>query len=66
MISPGTVRAGDDIVVADRPDHDVTVSLVFRALLIEPDLLPRLLHADGLPDDVKALARRRAAQPARR
>ncbi len=64
VISPGTVRAGDDIVVADRPDHDVTVSLVFRALLSEPNLLPRLLHADRLPEDIKELARRRVARPA--
>jgi MOSC domain-containing protein YiiM len=64
VISPGTVRAGDDIVVADRPDHDVTVSLVFRALLSEPELLPRLLPADGLPEDIKDLARRRRARPA--
>jgi MOSC domain-containing protein YiiM len=61
VISAGTVRAGDDIVVTDRPDHDVTVSLVFRALLSEPDLLPRLLRADRLPEDIKELARRRVA-----
>lgn len=64
VINPGTVRAGDPVVVADRPDHDVTVSLVFRALLSEPELLPRLLRVDGLPEDIKALARRRGAQPA--
>jgi MOSC domain-containing protein YiiM len=61
VISPGTVRAGDDIVVTDRPDHEVTVSLVFRALLSEPDLLPRLLRVDRLPEDIKELARRRVA-----
>ena len=61
VISQGTVQAGDDIVVTDRPDHDVTVSLVFRALLSEPDLLPRLLRADQLPEDIKELARRRVA-----
>jgi MOSC domain-containing protein YiiM len=61
VISPGTVQAGDDIVVTDRPDHDVTVSVVFRALLSEPDLLPQLLRADRLPEDIKELARRRVA-----
>jgi MOSC domain-containing protein YiiM len=61
VISQGTAQAGDDIVVTDRPDHDVTVSLVFRALLSEPDLLPRLLRADQLPEDIKELARRRVA-----
>jgi MOSC domain-containing protein YiiM len=64
VISPGTVRAGDQVVVSDRPDHDVTVALVFRAILGEPELFPRLLHADALPEDIKELARRRGGQPA--
>ena len=53
------MRGGDSIVVVDRPNHDVTVGLVFRALTLEPDLLPRLLEADALPDEIKELARRR-------
>ncbi|HEV7420917.1 MAG TPA: MOSC domain-containing protein [Mycobacterium sp.] len=64
VITPGTVRAGDRVVVSDRPDHDVTVALVFRAILSEPELLPRLLHVDALPEDIKKLAHRRGAQPA--
>ena len=43
VIAPGTVRAGDSIVVVDRPDHDVTIGLVFRAITLEPTLLPRIL-----------------------
>jgi MOSC domain-containing protein YiiM len=42
-----------------RPDHDVTVALVFRALLVEPELLPRLRVADALPAELKKMARRR-------
>lgn len=60
VITPGTVRAGDQIQVVDRPDHEVTVGFVFRALTLEPDLLPRLLVADALPDEIKRRARRRA------
>jgi MOSC domain-containing protein YiiM len=60
VIESGTVRAGDSIVVVDRPDHDVTIGLVFRALTLEPELLPRLLEADALPDEIKEQARRRA------
>jgi MOSC domain-containing protein YiiM len=60
VIESGTVRAGDSIVVADRPDHDVTVGLVFRALTLEPELLSRILVADALPDEIKEQARRRA------
>jgi hypothetical protein len=45
--------------VVDRPDHDVTIGLVFRAMTVEAELLPRLLEADALPDEIKDLARRR-------
>jgi len=59
VIESGSVRAGDSIVVVDRPDHGVTIGLVFRALTLEPELLPRVLEADALPDEIKELARRR-------
>ena len=61
VIEPGEIRAGDQIEIVHRPDHDVTVALSFRALTIEPDLLPRLLVAEALPAEVKDLARRRIA-----
>ena len=53
VIAPGTVRAGDGVEVVSRPDHDVTVGVVFRALMSEPDLLPRLAVADALPAKIK-------------
>jgi MOSC domain-containing protein YiiM len=59
VVEPGWIHAGDPVVVEHRPDHDVTIGLVFRALTTEPDLLPRLLEADELPDDAKDRARRR-------
>jgi MOSC domain-containing protein YiiM len=59
VIAPGTMRGGDSIVVVDRPNHDVTIGLVFRAMTLEPELLPRLLEADALPDEIKKIARRR-------
>ena len=34
-----------------RPDHDVTISLAFRATTTERDLLPRLLAAEAYLDD---------------
>jgi MOSC domain-containing protein YiiM len=62
VVSPGTIRAGDPVQVIRRPEHDVTVSLMFRALSTEPELLPRLLPAgDDLEDETRAeiaLARR--------
>jgi MOSC domain-containing protein YiiM len=59
VISPGTVRAGDPISVDYRPDHDVTIGIVFRAKMSEPGLLPRLLEADALSAELKEFARRR-------
>jgi MOSC domain-containing protein YiiM len=62
VITPGAVSSGDSIEVIDRPDHDVTVGLVFRALTLEPDLLPHVLVADALPDEMKRLARKRISR----
>jgi MOSC domain-containing protein YiiM len=61
VVEPGEIQAGDPIEIVHRPDHDVTVALSFRALTMEPDLLPRLLVADALPEELKDLARRRTA-----
>jgi MOSC domain-containing protein YiiM len=59
VISPGLIRAGDPVAIEHRPAHDVTVAVTFRALTTEPELLPRLLAADAMPDDIKDLARKR-------
>ncbi len=45
VIEPGEIRAGDQVDIVHRPDHDVTVTLYFRALTTERTLLPRLLTA---------------------
>jgi MOSC domain-containing protein YiiM len=60
VVTPGAVRAGDRIEVIERPDHDITVGVVFRALTLEAGLLPSVLAADALPEDIKQKARRRA------
>jgi MOSC domain-containing protein YiiM len=59
VIEPGDIQAGDTVEIVDRPDHDVTVAMTFRALTLEADLLPRLLVATALPDDIIELAGRR-------
>ncbi|SDC16022.1 MOSC domain-containing protein [Actinokineospora iranica] len=59
VLRPGAVRAGDPVEVVDRPAHGVTIGLAFRALTLEPDLLPRLLAADDLPEGIRAKAVRR-------
>jgi MOSC domain-containing protein YiiM len=62
VITPGRIQTGDPVVIEHRPDHDVTVAVTFRAITTEPELLPRLLVADALPDETKDLARRRLAR----
>ncbi|MBB5867167.1 MOSC domain-containing protein YiiM [Allocatelliglobosispora scoriae] len=59
IVEEGEVQAGDTITVVDRPDHDVTIGLVFRALTLEPELLPLLLAADALPTDMREKIERR-------
>jgi MOSC domain-containing protein YiiM len=59
VVSPGTVQAGDTISVENRPDHNVTIGLVFRAKMSEPELLPQLLAADALSAELKDYVRRR-------
>jgi MOSC domain-containing protein YiiM len=61
VIEPGDIRAADQVEIVHRPDHDVTVALVFRAMTLEPDLLPRLLVAEALPLEGKELAHKRSA-----
>lgn len=60
IVRPGTVRAGDDVRVTRRPDHDVTVTTMFRALTTDRDLLPGLLAAEEfLPQEtLDQIARR--------
>jgi MOSC domain-containing protein YiiM len=65
VVEPGRMRAGDEIRVVLRPDHDVTIGVVFRALTREPELLPRLLVADALPEEDKGVVRRRLERRAR-
>jgi MOSC domain-containing protein YiiM len=60
VIEPGELAAGDPVAIEDRPGHDVTIALTFRAVLTDSDLLPSLAPADALPAETKDLIRRRA------
>lgn len=64
VVHPGSVRAGDEIVVTDRPAHGVTVGVVFRAISREPELLGGLVDVEALPEKIRKLARDRTARPA--
>ncbi|WP_326688530.1 MULTISPECIES: MOSC domain-containing protein [unclassified Streptomyces] len=50
VIEPGEVCAGDPVEVVHRPAHQVSVSLVFRSLTREPELLPLILEAGDVLD----------------
>jgi MOSC domain-containing protein YiiM len=57
VVSPGRIAVGDSVEVLSRPEHDVTVSLVFRATTTERGLLPRLLAAgDELDPEFRQMA----------
>jgi MOSC domain-containing protein YiiM len=60
VITPGRIRAGDEITVIHRPDHEVTIELTFRALTTAPELLPLLLDIPELPAETRQRAARRA------
>jgi MOSC domain-containing protein YiiM len=53
VLEPGAMRAGDAIEVVSRPDHDVTIGTVFRAMMIDPQLYPSLAPAEALPAAIK-------------
>lgn len=59
VVAEGSIRAGDQIEIAFRPQHDVTVALAFRAFTSEPELLARLAPATALPEPALARVRRR-------
>jgi MOSC domain-containing protein YiiM len=63
VIAHGDIRAGDPVEITHQPSHDVTVALVFRAMTLEPEMLPRLLAAGALPGEVTEKARARCARP---
>lgn len=48
VLEDGEVRAGSPIEVLERPEHDVTVEELYRALMLEPRLLPRVAAVPGL------------------
>ncbi len=62
VVEPGEIGSGDSLDVVDRPDHDVTVGLLFRALTTERELLPRLLVASALPTEIRSAAEQYATR----
>ncbi|MEV0808639.1 MOSC domain-containing protein [Micromonospora sp. NPDC050200] len=61
VLRAGEIGAGDPVEVVDRPAHGVTIGEVFRAMNLEPGLLPRLLDVAELPEPILEKVRRRVA-----
>ena len=62
VITPGGIGAGDEVTVLSRPEHGVTSGVVFRALTLEPELLPRLLEVPELAAHQRGFAAQRLSR----
>lgn len=56
VVTAGSLRGGDAVEITHRPDHDVTVAMVFQALTTRPDLLPLILEAPDLAEGTRQMA----------
>jgi MOSC domain-containing protein YiiM len=56
VVRPGQVCDGDPVIVEHRPGHGITVAQVFRAITLEPALLPSILAADELDEETRQMA----------
>jgi MOSC domain-containing protein YiiM len=48
IVEEGELGAGDEVSIEQRPDHGVTSRLVFDAILVDRDLIPKALQAPQL------------------
>ena len=53
IVEEGDLGSGDAVAVASRPDHGVTSRLVFDAILVDHDLIPRALEAPQLIPELR-------------
>ena len=61
VLEEGEIEAGHRLEVVSRPDHDVTVGVMFRALTTRREWLPRLLEVEAVPLEVRQIAERYVA-----
>jgi len=62
VVEPGEIGAGDAIELVERPQHDVTVQLLGRAMLGERDLAADVLAAPALSEKLRSWAEDRSAK----
>ena len=65
VLRAGSVRAGDSIVVVERPQHHISNWMAFRAITVEPELLDLMLDVPDLPAELRDTAVKRATAVAR-
>jgi MOSC domain-containing protein YiiM len=66
VVREGELAAGDRLEVVSRPSgHEVSVALAFRALTLEPELLPLLAGVTTLPPEDREAVRRRLNESGR-
>lgn len=63
VLTPGDIQAGDPVEIAFRPDHEVTIGLLFRAMTTEARLLPEVLAAEDALNPSYAQRVHRRLQP---
>jgi MOSC domain-containing protein YiiM len=59
VVAPGYISAGDEVTVAYRPGHDLSIAELFRALTTEPELLPKIVEVQEVPAGLRAKTRQR-------
>lgn len=62
VLQPGTIAAGDEVEVVERPDHDVSIGMVAAAHLGDRSLVAGILAAPRLPEGWRAWAQERLAR----
>jgi MOSC domain-containing protein YiiM len=61
IVTEGELRAGDELTVVSRPEHDVTVALVADAILVDDSLAAKAASAPELAEDLAEALRAQAA-----
>jgi MOSC domain-containing protein YiiM len=61
IIEEGELAAGDEVEIAERPGHDLTIAGFAHAYLEDRAELPRLLEVPAVSEDWRAWVRERAA-----
>lgn len=61
VVEPGLVEAGASLEVVHRPEHDVSVAMLFRASMGERDLVEHVLSVPDLPRAEREWLRRHAS-----